>query len=847
MAFSPAARPRARGPSTGSDGRVLAVLGPTNTGKTHLAVERMLGHRTGVIGFPLRLLAREVFERVRRIAGDKAAALVTGEEKIVPAGARYFLCTVEAMPLDRSFDFLAIDEIQLAADRERGHIFTDRLLHARGESETMFLGSAVLKPLIARLVKGVEFIERPRLSRLTFDGDKKMTRLPPRSAVVAFSAAEVYAVAELIRRQRGGAAVVMGALSPRTRNAQVALFQSGDVDYLVATDAIGMGLNMDIAHVAFAGLTKFDGRRQRNLDTTELAQIAGRAGRHMSDGTFGTTAGAGPMEAHIVEAIESHRFPPARAVFWRNRDITFRSLEALIASLDARAPSSDMIAKRDAPDHQALIELARDPAIRDATRGADRVRLLWDVAQIPDYRKESPTSHARLLARIFTALIGSGRIDDDWAARSLANLDRAEGDIDALTQRIEHVRTWRYIAHRTGWMKDSEHWQGRTRDVEDRLSDALHERLTQRFVDRRASVLMKRLKESRSLLSHIGEGGAVEVEGHYVGRLVGLKFTPDASTVDSAMPHRAVRAASARALAHEIPRRVREIVGDVDAAFALDGERVTWKGAVVGELAPGRTALRPEVAIPAFDGVSEADRQALRRRLDDWLVGHIGRRLAPLVRCAAAAEDPALSGHGRAIVHRIIEGLGLVPRAAVADHVEAAPPVLRKRLAALGIRIGRTALYLSALKDPALRMALASLHHRNQAAVVDGTAALRPRPAAVVAPSHVAPERLHAAGYLLLNGHAVRIDVAERLAAAAANLAHQGPFVATPALSRASGLSQAMLAPVLKGLGYSVADGGESANGAAFTRSRKRPRPGPRVKPRADSPFAKLADLVRRP
>jgi ATP-dependent RNA helicase SUPV3L1/SUV3 len=483
--------------------------------------------------------------------------------------------------------------------------------------------------------------------------------------------------------------------------------------------------------------------------------------------------------------------------------------------------------------------------IREATRGADRVRLLWDVAQIPDYRKESPTSHARLLARIFNALTGLGRIDDDWAARSLATLDRTEGDIDALTQRIEHVRTWRYIAHRTGWMKDSEHWQGRTRDVEDRLSDALHDRLTQRFVDRRASVLMKRLKDSRSLLSHVGEGGAVEVEGHYVGRLVGLKFTPDGSSIDDAVPHRAVRAASARALAREIPKRVREIVAADDTAFAFAGKRVTWNGAALGELAPGRTALKPEVTVFAADGLSEADRQTLRRRLEGWVAAHIARRLAPLVRCAAAAEDPALNGHGRAIVHRLVEGLGLVPRTAVAGHVDAASPALRKRLAALGIRIGRTALYLNGLKDPALRMALASLHHSDR--VVNGAAdGLKQWPPAMIAPRDIAPERLYAAGYLLLNTHAVRVDVAERLAAAAATLAHQGPFAATPALSRTSGLSQAMLAPVLKGLGYSVADR-PGAEGEAFTRARKRPRRGSRVKPRADSPFAKLADLVRRP
>ena len=833
----------------------MAVLGPTNTGKTHLAVERMLGHHSGIIGFPLRLLAREVFERVRKIAGDNATALVTGEEKIVPPGARYFLCTVEAMPLDREFDFLAVDEIQLATDRERGHVFTDRLLHARGATETMFLGSSILKPLISRLVKGVEFIERPRLSQLTYDGDKKLTRLPPRTAVVAFSAAEVYAVAELIRRQRGGAAVVLGVLSPRTRNAQVAMFQSGDVDYLIATDAIGMGLNMDIAHVAFAGLSKFDGRRQRSLETSELAQIAGRAGRHMSDGTFGTTAGAGPIDAQVVEAIENHRFPAARTLFWRNRDLSFRSLNELLASLDAKPPHSDMIVKRDAPDHLALLELARDETIRAATGSRERVNLLWDVAQIPDYRKESPTSHAKLLARVFTALVEKGAIDSDWAGRSLTELDRVEGDIDTLTQRIERIRTWRFIAHRNGWMKDAEHWQGRAREVEDRLSDALHERLTQRFVDRRASVLMKRLKDSRSLFSHVGATGAVEVEGHYVGHLEGLKFTPDASATELGAPHRAVKAASARALAHEIPRRVREIVAEPDTAFGLDERsRIIWRGAVVAELAPGRSILKPEITVPAADGLSDADRLALRRRLEAWIEATIAVTLGPLIQCQTAASDAAFSSHGRAVLHHLVEGLGLVPRTVVAEHLNALAPAMRKRLVPLGVRIGRTAVFLPALRGRQslqMRLALACLFAKDgpeTRAVLEKT--LRKIPIATLAPNKIAASRFHAAGYLLLGGYAVRIDAAERLAAATVTLARQGPFVPTAALAQSTGIPSSMLPAALTGLGFTVAKNGTDApkDNKTFVRSKHRGhRPSARAKPRSDSPFAALADLVRRP
>jgi len=455
------------------------VLGPTNTGKTHLAVERMLGHRTGIIGLPLRLLAREIYDRVVAQKGVGAVALVTGEEKIVPSRPNYFVCTVEAMPLTWRADFLAVDEIQLCADPERGHVFTDRLLRARGEHETMFLGSNTMKPIIRRLLPEAEFIERPRFSVLSYGGEKKLSRLPRRSAVVAFSAADVYALAELMRRQRGGAAVIMGALSPRTRNAQVALYQAGEVDYLIATDAIGMGLNMDVDHVAFAAQRKFDGLGHRELRPGEVGQIAGRAGRHMNDGTFGTTAAAGPMSEELVELVENHRFPAVRRLHWRNAVLDFTSPAGLQAALRQAPPRDDLSLVLEADDSLALAALLGDAAIRDAVRSPAMVRQLWDVCRIPDFAKTMPEAHHRMLNRVFRFLsaagaTGEGKIPADWIDRHMRRLDRTDGDIDTLAGRIAHVRTWTYISHQSEWLDDARHWQERTRGVEDALSDALH-------------------------------------------------------------------------------------------------------------------------------------------------------------------------------------------------------------------------------------------------------------------------------------------------------------------------------------------------------------------------------------
>ncbi|MHA7873267.1 MAG: helicase-related protein, partial [Hyphococcus sp.] len=503
---------------------MTAVLGPTNTGKTHYALERMLAHQSGMIGLPLRLLAREIYDRILEQKDPREVALVTGEEKIVPPNARYWVATVEAMPLERKVDFLAIDEVQLAADPERGRVFTSRILHARGRAETLFLGSDTMRPLLQRLFRDIRVLSRERFSALTYTGPKKVTRLPRRTAVVAFSADTVYAIAELIRRQRGGAAVVLGALSPRTRNAQAELYQSGEVDFLVATDAIGMGLNMDIDHVAFAARRKYDGRGPRDLFAAELAQIAGRAGRYVRDGTFGVTTDCPPFDDGLAATIQDHQFDPVKALQWRSEQIDFSSLHALIRSLDKRPPRGGFIRSQREDDEDALHRLAARKEIRDIARGGASLTTLWDVCQVPDFRKITADQHARLLGDIYLMLMQEGRISSAYLEPHVERLDRTDGDIDALSTRIAHIRTWTYLSHRAAWLDNAAYWQERARAIEDKLSDALHEKLTQRFVDRRTSTLMKRLKDDAPLLAGVTEGGEVIVEGQFVGRLLGFEF-----------------------------------------------------------------------------------------------------------------------------------------------------------------------------------------------------------------------------------------------------------------------------------------------------------------------------------
>lgn len=832
--------------------RVVAVLGPTNTGKTHLALERMLGHASGMIGFPLRLLARENYDRIARLKGSGAVALLTGEEKIIPPHPRWFVCTVESMPLDRRVDFLAVDEIQLCADPDRGHIFTDRLLHARGQAETMFLGAETIKPLIRKLVPGTEFISRPRFSQLSYTGPRKLTRLPNRSAIVAFSAQEVYAIAELVRRQRGGAAVVLGALSPRTRNAQVGLYQAGEVDYLVATDAIGMGLNMDVDHVAFAATRKFDGHSPRHLDASEVAQIAGRAGRHMNDGTFGTTGDVGGIDDDIVAAVESHDFPALKRLQWRNSDLRFTSVETLLGSLNRLPDHPGLARAREADDQLVLQALSRDADLMTRVKHPDQVRLLWDVCQIPDFRKSLAEQHSRLLAAIFRHLTDrAGRIPADWLDAQVKRLDRTDGDMDTLIARIANVRTWTYISHRGDWIGDPVGWQERTRALEDRLSDALHERLTQRFVDRRTAVLVRKLKDNDELVSAVAGDGDVLVEGHFVGRLDGFRFQADAA--ESGQAARAVASAAQRALRGEIASRVARVAAEPDDAFALDDQGlILWRDSAVARLTPGPDALRPGLVLLPSDLIEPAARDALQRRLGLWLASFVARAAGPLVR----ALNAPLSGPARGLIYQLLENLGSMPRDGALTLVQALSDQDRKALARLGVRLGVESLFLPDMLKPAAQNLRALLWcvHRDRPPLAPPP----PGRAAVMVEDRLPHAFYEAVGFRVLDKLAVRVDMLERFAADLRDLARQGAKQEATQMTRQGdftlpasagsllGLGAAALPPLLAALGYR-ASGPHTFAPAPKAKPARRPHSGRKAKSGGEaSPFAALKQLSRR-
>jgi ATP-dependent RNA helicase SUPV3L1/SUV3 len=825
----------------------VAVLGPTNTGKTHLAMERMLAHASGMIGFPLRLLARENYDRAVRVKGADRVALITGEEKIVPPNASWFLCTVEAMPIDRRVAFLGVDEVQMCADPDRGHIFTDRLLHARGELETMFIGAETIKPLLRRLVPEAEFIGRPRFSSLTNAGACKLSRLPSRTAIVAFSAADVYTIAELVRRQRGGAALVLGALSPRTRNAQVAMYQGGEVDYLVATDAIGMGLNMHVDHVAFAATRKFDGRGPRSLTAAEMAQIAGRAGRYTKDGSFGTTAELGPLDAELAERIESHHFEPLTALKWRNSALQFVSIAALRRSL-ARLPTlPGLVRAREADDELALAHLAQDAEIARLARGPEAVGVLWDVCCIPDFGKVTGEGHARLLARMFRFLVGAegerkGRLPTDWVARQVDRLNRTDGDIETLMQRIANVRTWTYVSHRAMWLDDAKGWQQRTRTIEDKLSDALHERLIHRFVDRRTALLVGRLQGTRNLVAQVNVAGEVHVEGHFVGTLEGFQFAPDPAVAAGYGPRdagRSVRAAALRALGEQIRQRLAEFEEEDDRSFTLDDDGgVHWRSARVAQLRPGRTILQPGIDPLASDLLEAEAKVRIATRLSAWLRRHLRRSLAPLFR----AEEAALSAPARGLVYQVAETLGSLPRRRAATQVASLTRDDRRTLGRCGLRLGRESVFFPRLLRPEamkLRALLWALHR--------GVAPFREarcgRPS--LARHAGTPEGFYEAiGYRVLGTRAVRVDVLEKLIATTMRLAQQNAPATEGDLAGLLDCDLGELMPTLIALGYRVEVSEAGIHVLPLSRGRRRALPRRRgaseVAQDPHSPFAVL-------
>ena len=779
--------------------RVAGVLGPTNTGKTHYAIERMLAHRTGIIGLPLRLLAREVYDKIVALRGPSVVALVTGEERIVPARVQYWVCTVEAMPVEIGADFVAIDEIQLCADPERGHVFTERLLHMRGLHETLFLGSDTMRGPIAELVPQTQFVKRERLSTLSYSGAKKVSRMPARSAIVGFSVDSVYAMAELLRRQKGGAAVVLGALSPRTRNAQVELYQNGDVDYLVATDAIGMGLNLDVHHIAFSALSKFDGRRMRPLAPNELAQIAGRAGRGMANGSFGVTGEAPDLDEGVINAIVNHRFTPIKRLQWRNEKLSFASLQALVSSL-SQAPDRDVFVKaREADDLLALKNLSENSEITARASDVASLKLLWDVCRIPDFRGISHGEHANLLGMIFNHLHESGKIPDAWLARQINFVDRVDGDIDTLSKRLAFIRTWTYVSQRSTWIEDEKHWKDTTRSVEDRLSDALHNALTQRFVDRRTSVLLRRLKQKEALLAEVNDKGEVSVEGQFVGRLEGFRFMLDNNATGQEAA--TVKTAASQALLPYLTLRADRFYNapDTEIDYTEQGG-LMWGEHAVGKLVATDNVRKPGIVVFVDDTAGADVAQKVERRLQHFVDRKIAALFEPLTELE---KDEALTGLARGLGFQLIEAMGILPRARVAQDVKSLDQEARSLLRKHGVRFGQFTVFMPLLLKPAptrLRILLWSLAQK-----LDEFPSSPPPGLVTIPVDSAAPDGFDTvAGFRNANARAIRIDMLERLADLIRAQDARAGFEATPDMLSITGMTLEQFADAMDGLGYHV-------------------------------------------
>lgn len=835
-------------PRTGA-GEIKAVLGPTNTGKTHLAIERLCAHSSGAIGFPLRLLAREVYDRVRAIKGDGQVALITGEERIEPPGARWLLCTAEAMPRDGAdLAFIALDEAQLSADPERGHIFTDRLLHARGREETMLLGSSTLEPMVKALVPEAEIISRPRFSTLSHAGSCKLSRVPPRSAIVAFSIEQVYAVAEMLRRQRGGAAVVMGALSPETRNRQVELFQSGEVDYIVATDAIGMGLNLDVSHVAFASLAKFDGSRRRRLTPPEMAQIAGRAGRHQKDGTFGALSGGNgpPVEftADEVFAIEEHRFAPLTRLMWRDAQPRMDDLSTLIADLEARPDDPVLAAAPEAIDLAVLRQLSDDPGIAASVSSSQHVARFWDACSLPDFRQQGAQTHARFVARLWPEL-REGCVAGDFAADRIAELDNVQGDIDTLQGRIAAIRTWSYIAQRPDWLESKDEMTARARSAEARLSDALHARLTERFVNRRTAVLMKSVgKDPRLLKVVLDDSGTVSVEGEAIGRLEGFRFEVDAKA--SHADRKLLLAAAERHMPQLLAQQADRMIADELGTLVIDNGRIMRGSDTVARIVPGRGLADVKLElVSAFAALAPARKQALEETLAYWLEGQLAL-LDPLRKLEEASRDPEVGSEVRALLLKLVDGFGIVPRdRAGLEHL---PPDKRKLLRRLGVTFGALDIFAGALLKPGPRKLLHTLQ-------------LDKRPLSETMQPVLKLSGKLPAGYRRAGKQAIRVDMAERIlrdAHEARSRNGKGPFPLDPALATSIGLSPQIASALLRDAGFIRTGSPSLLPDGAFgppapqrwiwkphrqkaRRERQNRRPAP---PRTGNAFSGLADLL---
>jgi ATP-dependent RNA helicase SUPV3L1/SUV3 len=677
--------------------RITAVLGPTNTGKTHLAVETMMEYESGIIGFPLRLLAREIFDKCVKKIGIEKVALITGEEKIIPKSPKYYICTVESMPQDMLVDFVAVDEIQMCADHERGHIFTDRLLNARGEKLTMFLGSHTMKSILSELIKNVEFVNRERYSKLTYSGYKKISRLNPKTALIAFSIDEVYALAELVRRQKGGAAVIMGSLSPKTRNSQVELYQSGDANFLVATDAIGMGINMDIDNVSFSSLKKFDGKKNRNLSLNEISQIAGRAGRHVNDGTFGVTGECKQLSSDEIEKLEKHTLSNINSLYWRNSDINFDNLESLIFSLEKKTNNQILKRVNDCDDEKVLKFLAKDNDFLKKNYSKDLVKILWECCQIPDFSKRAYGNHTDVVKKIYEFLTSkNGVITNDYMKKQLEGLDKYNGNIDTLANRISNVRTWSYVANKKNWAKNSDYWIERTKYIEDKLSDKLHEELTKSFIDKRISVLSRSLKQDISLATKIKNDNEVIIDEQYIGSLKGMKLNLDLKSGSLKTDIKSLRKAASQAIVPELMKRVNLIVANLDFQIS-ENNKIYWMDNPIAYISAGKNYLNPKLELIVDEAIDTESKEKLKKYLEKKLYELINLELSDLVNLSKVKFE---NNYTRALCYQLFENNGVVKRESVNQMIKNITKEDRLNLRKVGVKIGRYHIFLPRMLKP---------------------------------------------------------------------------------------------------------------------------------------------------
>ena len=739
--------------------KITAVLGPTNTGKTHLAIDTMLSFESGIIGFPLRLLAREVYDKIIQRTDISKVALITGEEKIIPMNAKYYLCTVESMPLNKLVDFVAIDEIQMCADNERGHVFTDRLLNFRGEKLTMFLGSHTIKNIINSLEEKVEFIFKDRFSKLSYVGHKKISRLNPKSAIIAFSIEEVYAIAELVRRQKGGSAIVMGSLSPKTRNSQVKLYQSGDVDYLVATDAIGMGLNMDLDNVYFSGLKKFDGKKLRKLNLSEISQIAGRAGRYRNDGSFGITGDCKELSAEEIELIESHKLEPIQYIFWRNSNLNFKNFESLINSLDEKPTKKILRRIYDCEDEKLLKFFLKEHSKYNILNEKNSLEIIWECCQIPDFVKHTYGHHLEVVSKVFGFLTsGKKRVLNKYMKKQLNSLDKLEGNVDSISNRIANVRTWSYVSNKKGWVENQDYWIERTKILEDKLSDRLHEELTKSFIDKRASILARGLKQDIDLKTEITDQKNVLIDGQYIGELKGLKLNLDLKIDSLDTDIKSLKKASRQGVGPELVKRINQIINSNILKLKEDF-KIYWGNDPIAYLTPGKNYLEPNLNLIADDILEFENRNRLQIHLEQWLKKFIREKLTDLVNLNNIEKN---NNSIRALCYQLFENNGVLKRDLVSEFVKQLSLDNRKILRKNGIKIGRYHIYLHKIIKPeavTIRLLLWKNYYRKNMNLKPPKFGLN----FIIEENNIDSNFMLICGFEKFKNFYVRIDILERL------------------------------------------------------------------------------------